>query len=324
MKHSSKEVAKLDRIDRHILALLQVDGRIANADLADAVGLSASACLRRVRMLEDSGVIDRYVALLDQTRIGRRMNIFVEISLTSQSNDVLTRFEQAVARSPEIMECHLMAGDADYLLRITAAGRTLLGEIAARRRDMLLAQRPEPCAATLETEDGREAVTVNGSESPLALLHRRKGKDGRPFIDAREFRAGERLRADYTRGQIMPRLGVNWDTAGSAGRRLGEAGGIVELTDAALAARRRVEKAIEAVGPELSGVLIDVCCFLKGLEQVEAERSWPARSAKVVLKSALGALARHYEPPRGDGGGRAKPAILHWGATDYRPTLDRP
>jgi len=121
MKHSSKEVAKLDRIDRHILSLLQVDGRIANADLADAVGLSASACLRRVRMLEDSGVIDRYVALLDQTRIGRRMNIFVEISLTSQSNEVLTRFEQAVARSPEIMECHLMAGDADYLLRITAA-----------------------------------------------------------------------------------------------------------------------------------------------------------------------------------------------------------
>ena len=113
MKQSSKETARLDRIDRHILSLLQVDGRIANADLAEAVGLSASACLRRVRMLEESGVIDRYVALLDQARIGRRMNIFVEISLTSQSNDVLTRFEQAVARSPEIMECHLMAGDAD-------------------------------------------------------------------------------------------------------------------------------------------------------------------------------------------------------------------
>ncbi|WP_067217190.1 Lrp/AsnC family transcriptional regulator [Stappia indica] len=124
MKQYSNETARLDRIDRHILALLQVDGRIANADLAEAVGLSASACLRRVRMLEESGVIDRYVALLDQARIGRRMNIFVEISLTSQSNDVLTRFEQAVARSPEIMECHLMAGDADYLLRITAADPT--------------------------------------------------------------------------------------------------------------------------------------------------------------------------------------------------------
>jgi len=110
-----------DRIDRHILTLLQDNGRIANADLADAVGLSASACLRRVRALEDAGVIERYVALLDQTRIGRRMDIFVEISLTSQSNDVLSTFERAVARSPEIMECHLMAGDADYLLRIAAA-----------------------------------------------------------------------------------------------------------------------------------------------------------------------------------------------------------
>ncbi|WP_349357618.1 Lrp/AsnC family transcriptional regulator [Stappia sp.] len=110
-----------DRIDRHILTLLQENGRIANADLAEAVGLSASACLRRVRALEDAGVIERYVALLDQTRIGRRMDIFVEISLTSQSNDVLSAFERAVARSPEIMECHLMAGDADYLLRIAAA-----------------------------------------------------------------------------------------------------------------------------------------------------------------------------------------------------------
>jgi DNA-binding Lrp family transcriptional regulator len=110
-----------DRIDRRILALLQEDGRMANADLADAVGLSPSACLRRVRALEDAGVIEKYVALLDQSKIGRRMDIFVEISLNSQANEVLTRFEQAVAQSPEIMECYLMAGDADYLLRIAAA-----------------------------------------------------------------------------------------------------------------------------------------------------------------------------------------------------------
>ncbi|SDU25873.1 Lrp/AsnC family transcriptional regulator [Stappia sp. ES.058] len=113
-----------DRIDRRILTLLQSDGRISNSELADAVGLSPSACLRRVRALEESGVIERYVALLDQERIGRRMDIFVEISLNSQSNEVLTAFEEAVAQSPEIMECYLMAGDADYMLRIAAADPT--------------------------------------------------------------------------------------------------------------------------------------------------------------------------------------------------------
>ena len=115
---------KLDRLDRRILDELQREGRIANADLADRVGLSPSACLRRVRALEDAGIIDKYVALLDQRKLGRQMDVFVEISLTGQSNEVLEAFERAVTRSSEIMECFLMAGDADYLLRVTAADPT--------------------------------------------------------------------------------------------------------------------------------------------------------------------------------------------------------
>lgn len=115
---------KLDRLDRRILDVLQREGRIANADLADRVGLSPSACLRRVRALEDAGIIDKYVALLDQRKLGRQMDVFVEISLTGQSNEVLEAFERAVARSSEIMECFLMAGDADYLLRVAAADPT--------------------------------------------------------------------------------------------------------------------------------------------------------------------------------------------------------
>ncbi len=112
---------KLDRLDRRILKTLQDDGRIANAELAEKIGLSASACLRRVKALEESGVIERYVALLNQKKISRRMDIFVEISLISQANEVLSAFEKAVERSSEIMECYLMAGDADYMLRIAAA-----------------------------------------------------------------------------------------------------------------------------------------------------------------------------------------------------------
>ena len=131
-----------------------------------------------------------------------------------------------------------------------------------------------------------------------------------------EFRAGERLRADYTRGQIMPRLGANWVASVSSGRR-GGAGGGADLTDAVLGARQRVDNAIAAVGPELSGVLIDVCCFLKGLELVESERGWPVRSAKVVLKAALATLARHYSPVKE----RERPCVLHWGAADYRPSI---
>lgn len=112
---------KLDRIDQKILDVLQNDGRIANAELAEKVGLSPSACLRRLRGLEESGVIDKYVALLNQRKLGRRMDIFVEISLVGQSNELLQNFEEAVARSAEIMECYLMAGEADYWLRLTAA-----------------------------------------------------------------------------------------------------------------------------------------------------------------------------------------------------------
>jgi hypothetical protein len=176
------------------------------------------------------------------------------------------------------------------------------GEVAPRRFD---------------TADGWIVADVNMAESPLAQLARRRAKDGRPFLAEAEWRSGERLRVDYTRARIMPRLGANWQAAIASGRRDGGAGGIAELTDAALAARQRVEHAVDAVGPELSGVLIDVCCFLKGLKTVELERGWPARSAKIMLKSALGALSRHYEPPR-----RQHPhRVLHWGADDYRPRL---
>lgn len=160
-------------------------------------------------------------------------------------------------------------------------------------------------------------VPVNLAESPLGALMRRKGADGAAYLSGEEFEAGERLRSDYSRGNLLPRVSANWE-ASVAARGRGGGDGLAELTQASLAARQRVERAIEAVGPELSGVLIDVCCFLKGLEQVERERSWPVRSGKLVLKTALARLARHYAPPAG----RRRPGVVHWGTADYRPQMD--
>lgn len=204
----------------------------------------------------------------------------------------------------------------DGVLALTPEGRAL-----ARRADAkdepFRDQHIERGRRTIQTERGSEAVEANLSESPIGQLARRRGKNGEPFLDEAEFRAGERLRSDFTRGQIMPRLGANWSEPVSRGKRGGNENGIAELTEAALAARQRVENALAAVGPELAGVLVDVCCFLKGLERVEAERGWPVRSAKVVLKTALAALSRHYEPPPRP----RRKTILHWGAEDYRPQL---
>ena len=110
--------SSLDVVDHAILALLQDDGRLANVDLADAVNLSPSACLRRVRRLEGEGFINQYVALIDPSKVGMGTNVFVEITLSSQAEDALDAFEAAVTARPEIMSCHLMAGDFDYLLRV--------------------------------------------------------------------------------------------------------------------------------------------------------------------------------------------------------------
>lgn len=198
------------------------------------------------------------------------------------------------------------------------AGRAAL-KLNLATQDLFGASRQETETETRALDTGLETLVVNRAESPLALLWRRRTKDGTGFLAASEFRAGERLRLDYSRGNIMPRLGVNWGAAAGGGRKLGEVNGIGDLTDAALAARQRVEAALTAVGPELAGVLVDVCCFLKGLERVEAERQWPARSAKVVLKSALAALARHYQPQQARG--QTRPQILHWGTQDYRPRI---
>lgn len=112
---------KLDDIDRRILRALQRDGRMQNTDLAEAVGLSPSPCLRRVRRLEEAGVIVRYVAVVDPAEVGLGLTLFARICLTAQDAETIDHFIAAMRDLPQVVECHLVLGESDALLRVVAA-----------------------------------------------------------------------------------------------------------------------------------------------------------------------------------------------------------
>ena len=172
------------------------------------------------------------------------------------------------------------------------------------------------------TVDGRvETLDVNAAESPLTWLRRRKSRAGVPLIDDYQFAAGERLRADFTKAGLTPSITASWSpVAGRTKRRSGGPAGAADLLDAAIAARTRLDRALGAVGPELGGVLLDVCCFLKGLEEAERDRDWPVRSGKLILQLALTRLARHYGMGPAPSGATAR-RTRHWGTEDYRPEI---
>jgi hypothetical protein len=150
--------------------------------------------------------------------------------------------------------------------------------------------------ATKVTGEGgaRKKMRVNLAESPLATLARRKGNDGKPFLSADLVQAGEKLREDFERAQMGPRVGQNWDrflTGGDRGGFLSDAG----LAEGPREARKRVSEALDDLGPGLSDVVMRVCCFLEGMESAEKRLGWSARSGKVVLKIGLQRLLKHYE-----------------------------
>jgi hypothetical protein len=158
-------------------------------------------------------------------------------------------------------------------------------------------------------------VAVNLNESPLARLRQHRDKEGRPWLGDPEFSAGERLRADFERAGLQPRVSANWEASVASG---GRGTGLADLNDFALDARGRVNAAVSALEPSLAGIALDVCCFLKGRQQVERERNWPPRSAKLMLRTALSMLARHYGL---SGTGQNRAAIRQWGTSDYRPSM---
>ncbi len=121
----------MDRIDRAILSHLQDNARISNVELANVVGLSPSACLRRVGLLEKSGVIDGYHAQLNATKLGHEVLVLIQITLIGQSAEMLAEFEEAVAKTPQVLACFLIAGDSDYILRVAARDVADFGRLHA-------------------------------------------------------------------------------------------------------------------------------------------------------------------------------------------------
>ena len=175
--------------------------------------------------------------------------------------------------------------------------------------------------AEREIGGARRPVLVNDGESPLGWLRSRKDRNGQPLIGDPQFEAGERLRADYWFAHMSPRVTANWSALAPAERsRRGAPSDPAALRDEVLAAKERVMRALMAVGPESSGVLVDVCCELKGLEEAEKANGWPQRAGKVVLQIALTRLARHYGLISDDT--HCSRRMRHWGATDYRPRID--
>ena len=205
--------------------------------------------------------------------------------------------------------------------RMTSMGRVIEKSVvhATGKR------RPENSRSIQSHIEGRLAVRINTEESPLSWLARRKGRDGKPMLSPAQFTAGERLRDDFGRACLNPRVTMDWSTALSAsgGRKQGAPAAGLSMSDAAAAARQRVNMALAAVGPELASILVDVCCYLKGLEVTEQQSGWPQRSAKVILLLALSSLARHYGL-LGDVEGSAGKAgvVRHWGQDGYRPEMD--
>jgi hypothetical protein len=211
----------------------------------------------------------------------------------------------------EDLACWQQAASGRRTLQLSPAGEAHLRRMSAPDADVaFLHQHRETEVATVETATGTTRVRIDTEESPLDWLRRRRDRSGEPMIDETAYQAGERLRTDIMLAGLLPGVTARWDgmpkTAGPASPG--------EATDRMVAARQRLRHAFDAIGGDFSDLLLDLCGFLKGLEQIERERQWPARSAKVVIRLALGRLAEHYGIESAARGPAASRGIRAWQA----------
>jgi hypothetical protein len=257
-----------------------------------------------------SAALDRRVdAALAALRHGGALELAAEgKAIVRQNGRALLRVAADAAQA--LVTTGLVGKDG----RIAAEGEARLRRAAAGEAGFV-AQHLE--LGRVRDPEGGARLVVDLAESPLGWLARRKGKDGVPLVDAAQLAAGERLRADADRARLPPRVTTSWDAVAAPATR---GDGMAAFSDGTLAARDRVNRALAAVGPELGGVLLDVCCFLKGLEALERERGWPARTGRIVLGLALDRLAAHYGLAR-EARGPARGRLAGWMAPGARPTV---
>jgi Domain of unknown function (DUF6456) len=196
-------------------------------------------------------------------------------------------------------------------LLLADAGAAYLRRAAAPEPDMaFFHQHRETAIASVETDLGAKRVRVDSEESPLDWLRRRRDRNGEPMIDETSYQAGERLRTDIMLAGLLPGVTARWDGMPQTGGPVSPG----EATDRMIAARQRLRHAFDAVGADFSDLLMDLCGFLKGLELIERERQWPARSAKIVVRLALARLAEHYGIEASARGPAASRGIRAWQA----------
>jgi len=199
----------------------------------------------------------------------------------------------------------------DGSLRASAAGLRLV--VPAPPQQSLLEQH-----ALIEPPSAPRSPRLNRTECAVHWLGNRLDKSGKPLLSPAQFAAAERIRLDFECAQLGPCVTANWD------RPIGPDGSQAappDPSERAIAAKTRFFKALDAVGPELSGIIVEVCCLAAGIEQAERRLTLPARSGKAVLQLALTGLARHYGFVQHAQDPHKRLNVRSWGTSDYRPTL---
>lgn len=218
-------------------------------------------------------------------------------------------------------ECLIREPAGGY--RISVAGERLLAGEGADSEEEVGDRRHLVRRREGKGRRGATGPALNEAESPLGWLRSRRDKHGEPLISQAQYDAGERLRVDYTLARLSPRVTLSWDGCIAPGSNSGSGrrADSLEISERAIAAKQRFMRALDAVGPEVSGILVDVCCLARGLEAAERSLGWPQRSGKLVLQIGLTQLARHYGMLRAEREPNRPLSTRHWGLDDYRPRV---